>query len=60
MSELPGKEIRLNIQSYVPFEVARWLDAKANDVFKTRSRFVCDLLVATYNREKVKSESAQS
>jgi hypothetical protein len=43
---------RIKVGTRVPPEVAEWLNQKSADVYKSRARFLHDLLVGTYRRER--------
>ena len=36
---------------YVPAEVREWVDRKSLGVYKSRGRYVGDLLIAMYNKD---------
>ena len=42
---------RVRMVTYLPPEVAEWLNQKASDQYKAPSRWVRDLLINTYRKE---------
>jgi hypothetical protein len=42
----------VRVVAYVPLEVVQWADKKALAVYKSRSRFVSDLLIRLYRSDK--------
>ena len=53
-----GGAVPTRVYALPPQEVVQWLDKKAARSFKSRSRFITDLLIAIYRKENPAEDRA--